>query len=147
MWRCSHTGGHRFAPTAITLPDGRAWAYVDADLLDDIVRRRGDVARVARHDRGTSAVEPWAQVVERAMFEREGWGWLDRDLTAVATEVAPDGLRATVGLAWEGGGAIGEVEVSRVLPVLVCGEPPERATKSSPEYRLTALEPSEAGRR
>ena len=63
IWHCSHTGGHRFAPTAITLPDGRAWAYVDAD-----------------------------------------------------------------------------VEVTRALPVPVRWEPPERATKSSPELALRRLD-------
>jgi hypothetical protein len=34
----------------------------------------------------------------------------------------------------------GRVEVARTLPVLVCGEPPEHATKTSPEYALRHLE-------
>lgn len=139
VWRCSHTGGHRFAPTAITLPEGRAWAYADADLLDGIVTRRGDVHALVAHDRGTTALDPWAQVVERALFERFGWAWLGRDLTRAATEVARDGKRAVVTLAWDGGEAVGDVEVARILPVLVCGEPPEHATKSSPEYALRSL--------
>jgi hypothetical protein len=147
VWRCSHTGGHRYAPTAITLPDGRAWAYVDPDLLDQVVERRGDVAALMPHDRGNSALDPWAQVVERALFAREGWSWLERDLTAVTTEVADDRQRAQVTLTWDGGAAGGEVEISRVLPVLVCGEPPERATKSSPEYRLVSLDPPPTGAR
>src|SRR5690606_16306501 len=29
VWRTSHTGGHRFAPTALVLPEGTAWAYLD----------------------------------------------------------------------------------------------------------------------
>jgi hypothetical protein len=140
VWRCSHTGGHRFAPTAITLPDGRAWAYVDADLLDGVVRRHGDLHALAAHDRGSSALDRWAQVVERAVFERLGWSWLDTSLTSCATEVAADGRSATVRLAWDGGGAVGAVEVTRTLPVLVCGEPPEQATKSSPELALRGLQ-------
>lgn len=139
VWRCSHTGGHRFAPTAITLPEGRAWAYVDAELLDGVVRRSGDLRALARHDRGTTALDPWAQVVERGVFQEVGWSWLDQDLTSCAIDVAPDGRSATVTLAWDGGSAIGEVEVTRVLPVLVCGEPPEHATKSSPELALRDL--------
>lgn len=140
VWRCSHTGGHRFAPTAITLPDGRAWAYADADLLDDVIARRGDLSRLLAHDRGTSALDPWAQVAERALFERHGWAWLDVHLDDVRREVAPDGRSATVTLRWGGGTATAEVEVARILPVLVCGEPPERATKASPEYALRSLE-------
>ena len=36
-------------------------------------------------------------------------------------------------------------DAARVLPVLVCGEGPESATKTSPEYRLVSLdlEPSD----
>ena len=74
VWRCSHTGGHRFAPTAITLPDGRAWAYADADLLDGVLARTGDVGALAAHDRGCTAFDPWAQVVERALFDRARLG-------------------------------------------------------------------------
>jgi hypothetical protein len=140
VWRCSHTGGHRFAPTAITLPDGRAWAYVDAELLDGIVQRTGDVHELAAHDRGTTALDPWAQVVERGVFVEIGWAWLDIDLVTSTTEVAADGRSATVTLTWDGGSAVGEVDVTRVLPVLVCGEPPEQATKSSPEFALRSLE-------
>lgn len=140
VWRCSHTGGHRFAPTAITLPEGRAWAYVDAELLDGVVRRTGDLHALAAHDRGTTALDQWAQVVERAVFEQVGWSWLDGGTATTSTDVAADGRSATVTLTWDGGSAIGTVEVTRVLPVLVCGEPPEHATKTSPELALRTLQ-------
>jgi hypothetical protein len=144
IWRCSHTGGHRFAPTAITLPDGRAWAYADVDLLEGVVRRAVPTAHLAAHDRGTSGLDPWAQVVERAMFERTGWAWLDREADA-SVELDDAGRAATVRLRWRdpdgsSGSVEGRVEVARTLPVLVCGEPPEHATKTSPEYALRHLE-------
>jgi hypothetical protein len=145
VWRCSHTGGHRFAPTAITLPDGRAWAYVDEALIEGILTRRAPVATLVPHDRGCLALDPWAQVVERALFEQVGWTWLDGDVTAVRTEPAADGQSARVRLEWrtdEGttGRADATVEVTRTLPVLVCGSPPEAAKKSSPELALRRLE-------
>lgn len=140
VWRCSHTGGHRFAPTAITLPDGRAWAYVSAGVLDDVVRRRGDLAAVLAHDRGTSSLDPWAQVVERALLGHHGWSWLDRDVTEVRTDVTAGGHSARVRLIWEGGSAWGYVEIARFVPVLTCGEPPEHATKQSADYALRTLE-------
>ena len=138
--RCSHTGGHRFAPTAITLPDGRAWAYVEPDLLDEVVGRRGDIGRLLAHDRGNSAMEPWAQIVERALFAEHGWSWLDQHVDTAHIEVAADGRSAVVTLGWRSGRATGRVDVARVLPVLVCGEGPESATKTSPEYRLVSLD-------
>lgn len=139
VWRCSHTGGHRFAPTAITLPDGRAWAYAGPELLDRVVRRTGDLAPLADHDRGTSALGPWAQVVERAVLHARGWGWLDETLTAVEEDLHPDGRQATVTLRWPGGSATGTVEVAREVPVLVCGEPPAAATKISHDLALVDL--------
>src|SRR5690606_19672644 len=36
VWRTSHTGGHRFAPTALLLPEGTAWAYLDPERLTAI---------------------------------------------------------------------------------------------------------------
>ena len=145
VWRCSHTGGHRYAPTAITLPDGRAWAYADPALLRGVLARQGDVAAVATHDRGCTALDPWAQVVERALFVAHGWPWLDGQLHDVRTDVADDGASARVELQWRladgtAGRAAGEVVVRRILPVLVCGEPPENATKSSPELVLEHLD-------
>ncbi len=140
VWRCSHTGGHRFAPTAITLPDGRAWAYVDADMISDIVHRLAEPASLAAHDRGSSALDPWAQVLERAVLVERGWAWLDQRDLAVRTVVSDDGRRADVTLDWPGGTASGQVTIIRTLPVLVCGQPPEMATKSSPEYALTRFE-------
>jgi len=147
VWRCSHTGGHRFAPTAITLPDGRAWAYADVALLDGVLARTGDVEALAAHDRGCTAFDQWAQVVERALFVEHGWAWLDGDVTEVRTDVAADGRSATVELGWRladgtAGRAEGEVAVTRILPVLVCGEPPEAAKKTSPELALVRLDRS-----
>ncbi len=40
LWRTSHTGGHRFAPTAIALPSATLWAWSDAALLSQVVGRR-----------------------------------------------------------------------------------------------------------
>ena len=145
VWRCSHTGGHRFAPTAITLPDGRAWAYADVDLLDGVLARDGDVTELATHDRGCTAFDPWAQVVERALFVEHGWAWLDGEVTSARTDVRPDRQSATVELRWQladgtAGRAEAEVAVTRILPVLVCGEPPELAKKTSPELALVHLD-------
>ena len=145
VWRCSHTGGHRFAPTAITLPDGRAWAYADVALLDGVLARSGDVAALAAHDRGCTAFDQWAQVVERALFVEHGWAWLDGEVTSARTDVASDRRSATVELEWRlADGRVGraeaEVAVTRIVPVLVCGEPPEVAKKTSPELALVRLD-------
>jgi hypothetical protein len=144
-WRCSHTGGHRFAPTGLTFPDGRAWAFLDADVLDGVVNRSIDPGALSEHYRGSTALDEWAQVAERALFERFGWPWLDHRLDGCRTTVAADGRAASVELRWQAPGgaagrAIGTVEVRRDIPVLVCGLPPAHATKTSVELALRDLE-------
>jgi hypothetical protein len=145
VWRCSHTGGHRFAPTAITVADGRAWAYADADLLVGVLGRSVPVTDLHGHDRGNGGLDLWAQPVERVLFEEHGWGWLDTQLVEVSTEVGDDRRSALVTISWTRAGdtdvheARGEVVVTRDVPVLVCGEPPEAAKKSSYDLAVTRL--------
>lgn len=140
--RCSHTGGHRYAPTGFTLPDGLAWGFLDPDTLDAVVRRSGPPP-VRGHYRGTTALDQWGQVVERELFERFGWAWLDYHLTSASSDVAADRRSATVQLSWDGptgpSSATATVGVVRDVPVLICGEPPENSRKTSPELGLTTL--------
>lgn len=102
--RISHTGGHRFAPTAITFPDGYAWAQLDADLCDLLVRRAAPPETFASHCRGSSLMAGAPQqVADRAALVEVGWGWADAartvqlvdfDRSTMATTVRITGLLA-----------------------------------------------------
>ena len=143
--RTSHTGGHRFAPTAYTFPDGRGWAYIDAQLLDAVVLQRGNVAALRQEQRGATIVDEFAQPLERAAFERVGWEWLDCTITDVRVQFrnnSGESPSANVALDWSNndgrvGHADGVVSVSRQIPVLVCGSPIEAAIKTSNELILS----------
>ena len=142
-WRCSHTGGHRFAPTGITFPDGRGWAFLDAAALGSIVERTGSVGDIAERYRGRLALDPWAQAAERELLVRHGWAWDPDDLRA---DVDDHGDRAEVVLAWTQGAVSGEaraeVRLARQVPVVPCGGPPTAATKSSDELAVVAFSES-----
>ncbi len=138
--RTSHLGGHRFAPTALSMPDGRVWAFLDADVLAGIVEQTLHPVEARDHYRGHVALDAWAQVVEAVGLSEHGWSAFDVDRLEADVEVDPDGGAATVTVRWDGGAGEGErtarVGIRRRYPVLQCGLPPEAAEKTSPEYEL-----------
>ncbi|MCB0971520.1 MAG: hypothetical protein KDA97_08395 [Acidimicrobiales bacterium] len=76
VWRTSHLGGHRFAPTALVLPTGTMWAFADVALLERVVHRVGDPASVLDRYRGSTLLgAAGAQALERVAFAEIGWAW------------------------------------------------------------------------
>ena len=143
VFRASHTGGHRFAPTALLLPEGTMWAYLDVDRLVGISERTLPLDEAAGLYRGCTGLDgPEVQAAEREALRSIGWSWLDhrrrgevvesaggQSLVRLDTE-APDGRPLTFEAT---------VEVTRMLPVPDCGKPPEQAPKSAPELRVTGF--------
>lgn len=144
--RVSHTGGHRFAPTAITLPDGRMWAHLDVDALTGILRREGDprvVAGLAARCRGWWGAEVGpAQVAEREVFAATGWVW--ETAPRRAEVVAADGDVTTVRVtAGDGNLASWLVRVAptRDVPTISCRAPGGLPAKPGVEYGVVDLQP------
>lgn len=80
VWRVSHFGGHRFAPTLLDAPEMRYWGRLDAEGVDRLVRRDGPLPDLQRCYRGWAGLRSFFEVVaEREIFAREGWVWLDYD--------------------------------------------------------------------
>jgi hypothetical protein len=145
VWRTSHTGGHRFAPNVIVLPEGTLWAYADEKLVDRVLTRSGPVDDVLDHYRGCAGLSsPKVQAVEREVFREVGWGLLDmyregttnEDGLTRLTVHRPDGSSET----WEA-----EVTPGRTVPVPDCGHPIEEAKKSETELVVTGLRRASGG--
>jgi len=137
-WRTSHTGGHRFAPTALVFPEGTGWAFADIALLARVVAREGPVTDVLDRYRGCAGLaSPRVQALERAVLAEVGWGLFDMarwgsDDPDGATRLhvkRPDGP-----VTWEA-----TVNAGRVLPVPECGAPVTEARKTSTELVVGAL--------
>jgi hypothetical protein len=139
--RCSHTGGHRFAPTGITLPDGRFWSFLDLDVLDAAVTGRPH-PRLAEHNRGLASLDPLAQVAEAALFDEIGPTWLRArpHIEPVEREGEGDGGMAAFRITWDDQAAVVTVRRTGAVPVPVCGSPIDEATKSSPTFRVVSIE-------
>lgn len=76
VWRCSHFGGHQYAPTLIDLPLGHYWGHLEPEILDSLVYRQGSPSQLYRFYRGWAGVSKFEQIVEREIWMREGWNWL-----------------------------------------------------------------------
>lgn len=75
VWETAHTGGHRFAPTAVLLPSGLTLGRLTASQASDalVAAQAGKFPlglTGPRHDRGRCALSPPAQVAESAVRHR-----------------------------------------------------------------------------
>lgn len=78
VWRSTHFGGHRFAPTVMDFPEGRCWGFLQATVLPNLLAHSGDAADLRACYRGWAGyVEPEAQTLEREALVREGWQWTE----------------------------------------------------------------------
>jgi hypothetical protein len=140
VWRTSHTGGHRFAPTAIVLPQGTAWAYLDRASLARVVAQEGPVGDLLPHYRGCAGMpSPALQALERAVLGEVGWPLLasarsGEELSDGRVRLTVSGAAASVPSVWEA--AVGP---GRIMPVPDCGAPIDQARKTETELHLTGL--------
>jgi hypothetical protein len=135
LWRTSHTGGHRFAPTALVLPSATLWAWADVDLLERVVRSEGPLADVVSRYRGCATLgAPPQQAVDKSVLAEVGWPLLSSWRRAWS---AGDGL---VQLETESSGTWeARVAEGRHVPQPECRTPPELATKQSVEWVVGPL--------
>lgn len=78
VWRCSHLGGHRFAPTMIDLPSGRVYGLVDEPAARGILLGDSEPEALIPHYRGWIGHKgPELQMLESHILERIGWSWAE----------------------------------------------------------------------
>lgn len=77
IWKSSHFGGHRFAPTVIDLPEGRYYGRLDQDSFRSILTRTGDIQCLHQVYRGWGILPAALQVLERELILCKGWDWFN----------------------------------------------------------------------
>lgn len=143
--RVSHTGGHRFAPTALTMPSGRMWAYLDPVGLSDIITRGGDPASLAERCRGWWGAAPGAaQFAERALLGIHGWAIDEagRSIQKLEADELGAGLER-FRIKVEGATPVtyvADVAVARELPTIACHTPGGQPYKRAYEYELASFD-------
>jgi hypothetical protein len=151
VWRTSHIGGHRFAPTLIDFPEGRYWGHLEPDALEKLVLRKGSVSELGRFYRGWAGLSgKFEQIAEREIFVREGWEWT-RYLKSGRTLLPDENEdRAEVRIEYATpGGSTGAYEATvetsgTLLTLFDSGPSPLQEVK---QYRVSSLERVRLGRR
>lgn len=138
--RTSHTGGHRFAPTFLVLPQGTAWAFASVELVDQVLDRSVPFADIADHYRGCAGLAgPQVQAVEREVLRQVGWELLDRPRFGYATGESTAGGGSVVRLEAGADGWEAVVRPGRTLPVPDCMKPLSEAKKTETEVVVSDL--------
>ncbi|MCU0525087.1 MAG: sucrase ferredoxin [Elainella sp. Prado103] len=81
VWKASHFGGHRFAPTAITLPDGRYYGALNDQIFRTILTHTGDIQALRSVYRGWGILPTPLQVLERELMMKYRWDWFNNKLS------------------------------------------------------------------
>lgn len=96
VWRCSHFGGHQFAPTLVDLPSGQIWGHLEVEMLPALVLRNCPVIKLRPFYRGWAGLTKFEQIVEREIWLQQGWDWLSyhKSGQVLAQDTANDGWDA-----------------------------------------------------
>ncbi|MBK1989648.1 sucrase ferredoxin [Sphaerospermopsis aphanizomenoides BCCUSP55] len=90
IWKSSHFGGHRFAPTAIDLPEARYYGVLDQDSFKSILTRTGDIQFLNKVYRGWGLLPSALQILEREIIFRQGWDWFNYKVAGKILEQSLD---------------------------------------------------------
>ena len=90
LWKSTHFGGHRFAPTAIDLPQGRYYGLLDQNSLRSLLTKTSDMQYFNQIYRGWGILPPALQIWEREFIRRYGWNWFNYQVSGKILEQSLD---------------------------------------------------------
>jgi hypothetical protein len=95
VWECTHLGGHRFAGTLLSLPDGACFGRLEPETVVGVVAGPRGGRTDAAHLRGTTRWEPAVQAALVAVLGAHGPASAD-DAVPGAVDVEGDRTRVEV---------------------------------------------------
>ena len=101
IWKSSHFGGHRFAPTMIDLPEGRYYGVLDQDSFKSILTRTGDIQCLNKVYRGWGILPVPLQILEKELILRHGWDWFNYQVVGKILEKSLDNHTILAELSFE----------------------------------------------
>ncbi len=149
LWRSSHLGGHRFAPTAMMLPSGMTWSNLDTETTLGLLDRTLPAVEAHEHLRGNIGLDSApVQIADGLAFVEFGWAWIDEPRSWQISEdhSGNSSQRAVaVTLTCSIGQAVVELLADGRIPIPPCGEPLETATKFVDQWKVVGSQFSPEG--
>jgi hypothetical protein len=90
IWKSTHFGGHRFAPTAIDFPQGRYYGCLNQNSFRSILTFSGDIECLNQVYRGWGILPPALQVFEKEFMLDYGWDWFNYQVSGKILEQSLD---------------------------------------------------------
>ncbi len=101
IWKSSHFGGHRFAPTMIDLPQGRYYGNLNQESFKSVLTQTGDISCFKDIYRGWGILPKSIQIVERELILRYGWDWFNYKAAGRIVEQSDDKSNVLAELTFE----------------------------------------------
>ena len=138
LFKVSHLGGHRFSPTAMTIPDGRMWANLDLVTLDSILKKQIETEEVARFCRGwVGAMKGPEQIAEIEIFKQIGWD-IDDQKRNTNSNTSNEGWSVEISLRDEKWTV--DITPGRQVPVITCRAEGGLPFTTESEYIVKSVE-------
>ncbi|MEM6403551.1 MAG: sucrase ferredoxin [Cyanobacteria bacterium P01_D01_bin.116] len=101
IWKSSHFGGHRFAPTMIDLPEGRYYGNLNQESFKSVLTLTGNISCFKDIYRGWGILPRSIQIVERELILRYGWDWFNYKAAGRIVEESTDKTNVLAELTFE----------------------------------------------
>ena len=143
--RVSHLGGHRFAPTAVTFPDGRMWSHLSMQNLHEIFDETPIEENLLKKCRGWSGSETGPeQIAEREGLNLYGWNWdkYERKTTVISEEESKIKVLVTGFAPWRQIETRFEVVIDKSgkTPIFSCDKSGDIPTKWQTQYEVKTVD-------
>jgi hypothetical protein len=112
-WQCTHLGGHRYAPTLVTFPDGTYYGRLTPSDLAPLVQAQSNKELLLTHLRGRCCYDDVVQAAES--YLRRETGITDRQAYRLLDALPLDESRWAVRFNAPAAGEVHRLTVSRKL--------------------------------
>ncbi|BBH53439.1 sucrase ferredoxin [Fluviispira sanaruensis] len=97
IWKSSHIGGHRFAPTFFEAPSMRWYGLFNLESIPHFLQRDENYFTIDNNYRGVSGINnSFAQIAEKEIFKKYAWQWDDAQNKKYEVALSEDCQSATV---------------------------------------------------